>query len=53
MTTLLFLAGVACIACGAGLISIPAGIIAAGAGLIALALILARGGGPDGDHDNT
>lgn len=50
MTAFLFLLGIACIACGAGMISIPAGIIAAGAGLIALALILARGGGPDNNE---
>ena len=47
MTAALFLLGIACIAFGAGLLSVPAGIIAAGAGFIALALILARGSGSD------
>ena len=42
-----FLAGLAAISAGVGMIYLPAGIIAAGVGLVALSFILSRGSGPD------
>lgn len=45
--TLTFLAGLAAVSVGAGMIYLPAGIIAAGVGLVALSFLLSRGSGPD------
>jgi hypothetical protein len=47
IVALTFLAGLAAVSAGAGMIYLPAGIIAAGVGLVALSFLLSRGSGPD------